>query len=117
MITPHVTIYIAKPDTVAFFEAMKPVWDAINKEPKCLSIEIFQSSDPAAEDVEIFRVTEVWDSDQEWYTTVQAKKEYFKPYFAVLERLSVKPMEFAFWTRMDRWCFVKQDWLDTIARG
>lgn len=107
MIAPQVDIFVNKSNTDVFLEALKPCWEAVTKEPRCMFFDIFHTSDPTDENIEIFRIIEVWDADEEWFVNVQGKKEYYKPYFELMNKLSVKPKKFSIWQRMDQWFSVR----------
>jgi len=63
----HVTVYIDPDHLPAFFEILKPFYDAVAAEPECIFIELYQAPDKPG----VFKLVENWNASLEWMTTVR----------------------------------------------
>lgn len=116
-ISVHITITIDPSNNAAFLEALKPTFEAATKEPLNTYMEVFQDANTPG----VFRIVENWNASIDymmnvrsllsiWWiheTTrlirmrgqVQRNKDYYKPYFAAIEPMYLKPLEATVYNR------------------
>lgn len=63
------TFHIDPQQLDAFFEALKPAYDAVTAEPECAFFEIYRDPNVPGK----IKFVENWNASLEWLTTVRAK--------------------------------------------
>ncbi|KAF2423199.1 hypothetical protein EJ08DRAFT_652891 [Tothia fuscella] len=84
-LTVHVTITIDPSNLPTFYSALKTLSEKLKQEPECLYLNVFE----IAQSPGVVRLVEMWDADVEWMMNVQSKKEYYGPFFEVVEKIQV----------------------------
>ena len=94
-----------------FLTALRPLWNAVCREPECLFFEVLHDS----KETGTFRFIEVWSKDSTWFFEHQAKKPYYKPFFEVAEPLMLDRV-IKSWERVGGWSYVSDQYLEGSVR-
>ena len=106
----QVTYYISREHIDSFFEAIRPVWEAVVREEKFRFFDIFTMPDPTDPNIEIVRLIEVWEANREWFMDVQVQKEYYQPYLKAIAHMQPKERTFEWMGRREGWCAISKDY-------
>ncbi|KAH8602389.1 hypothetical protein B0O99DRAFT_499742 [Bisporella sp. PMI_857] len=103
----HITITVAPENVDKFLEALRPTFEAVTREPLNTFFEVYH--DPKKPGV--FKLVEHWDADVGYMMGVQLKKDYYKPYHAVVDPLFLKPLEVEIYSRFpgNEWASVRKE--------
>lgn len=77
-----------------YLSHLKPVYDAVIKEPDCTSFQVLTNPNVPGE----IKTVQGWAKDREWFRDNQATKPYFEPFSTVTTAMWIKPrvVEFHF---------------------
>ncbi|RFU27615.1 hypothetical protein B7463_g8743, partial [Scytalidium lignicola] len=70
-------------DRDAFLHLFTPMYHTVAAEPECAYFITGEKIDEPG----VFRWTEAWTKDYDWFMNVQAKKPYYEPYLKALKPL------------------------------
>ncbi|TFK35582.1 hypothetical protein BDQ12DRAFT_688005 [Crucibulum laeve] len=99
----HNTLHIDPTKIDEYLKHLRPAWKAVCAEPECDFFEV--STNP--QEPGVYRFTEGWNASLEWLITIQANKEYYKPYLAATEPLYIKPRVLEVFNRESDWSYRK----------
>lgn len=117
MLSLQVIQYIAKEDADTFLTALRPCWERVVAEPKCVFFDVFRTTDPTDANIEMFNFIEIWDATEDWLINVQVKKAYYEPYLKIATALWKKDREFKLIPQSEGWLSVREQYLAKARRG
>lgn len=83
----QIKVTIDPKDRTTFLEHFKPVYEAVVNEPECAYFFIGEN----AQEPGVFRWTEGWTKDVNWFMTNQITKAYYEPYLKATEPMFTSP--------------------------